>query len=86
MTGPRSPLIGPASARMAFRAARTAFRRSGERGRWHPAPPRNADDRAAGPSRRPGAGGPVIGKVCPRGQDVAGLIRYLYGPGRREVL
>jgi len=26
----------------------------------------------------------VIGKVCPRGQDVAGLIRYLYGPGRRE--
>ncbi|MGH3284139.1 MAG: hypothetical protein ACRDPD_05560 [Streptosporangiaceae bacterium] len=28
----------------------------------------------------------MIGKVCPRGQDVAGLIRYLYGPGRREVL
>jgi len=26
----------------------------------------------------------VIGKICPRGQDVAGLIRYLYGPGRRE--
>jgi hypothetical protein len=26
----------------------------------------------------------VIGKVCPRGQDVAGLIRYLYGPGRQE--
>jgi hypothetical protein len=26
----------------------------------------------------------VIGKVCPRGQDVTGLIRYLYGPGRRE--
>jgi hypothetical protein len=26
----------------------------------------------------------VIGKVCPRGQDVAGLIRYLYGPGRWE--
>jgi hypothetical protein len=26
----------------------------------------------------------VIGKVCPRGQGVAGLIRYLYGPGRRE--
>jgi hypothetical protein len=26
----------------------------------------------------------VIGKVCPRGQDVAGLIRYLYSPGRRE--
>jgi hypothetical protein len=26
----------------------------------------------------------VIGKVCPRGQDVAGLIRYLYRPGRRE--
>jgi len=26
----------------------------------------------------------VIGKVGPRGQDVAGLIRYLYGPGRRE--
>jgi len=26
----------------------------------------------------------VIGKVCTRGQDVAGLIRYLYGPGRRE--
>jgi hypothetical protein len=26
----------------------------------------------------------VIGKVCPRGQDMAGLIRYLYGPGRRE--
>ena len=26
----------------------------------------------------------MIGKVCPRGQDVAGLIRYLYGPGRRE--
>jgi hypothetical protein len=26
----------------------------------------------------------VIGKVCPRGQDLAGLIRYLYGPGRRE--
>jgi Mur ligase family, glutamate ligase domain len=28
--------------------------------------------------------GAVIGKICPRGQDVAGLIRYLYGPGRRE--
>ena len=27
---------------------------------------------------------PVIGKICPRGQDVAGLIRYLYGPGQRE--
>jgi len=26
----------------------------------------------------------VIGKICPRGQDLAGLIRYLYGPGRRE--
>jgi len=26
----------------------------------------------------------VIGKVCPRGQNLAGLIRYLYGPGRRE--
>ena len=26
----------------------------------------------------------MIGKVCPRGQDLAGLIRYLYGPGRRE--
>jgi hypothetical protein len=26
----------------------------------------------------------VIGKVCPRGQDLPGLIRYLYGPGRRE--
>ncbi|MGD0062239.1 MAG: hypothetical protein ABSB76_02225 [Streptosporangiaceae bacterium] len=26
----------------------------------------------------------MIGKVCPRGQDVAGLIRYLYSPGRRE--
>ena len=26
----------------------------------------------------------MIGKVCPRGQDVAGLIRYLYCPGRRE--
>ena len=26
----------------------------------------------------------MIGKVCPRGQDMAGLIRYLYGPGRRE--
>jgi hypothetical protein len=26
----------------------------------------------------------VIGKICPRGQDVVGLIRYLYGPGRRE--
>jgi hypothetical protein len=26
----------------------------------------------------------VIGKICPRGQDVAGLIRYLYGPGRQE--
>ena len=26
----------------------------------------------------------MIGKVCPRGHDVAGLIRYLYGPGRRE--
>jgi len=26
----------------------------------------------------------VIGKVCPPGQDLAGLIRYLYGPGRRE--
>ena len=26
----------------------------------------------------------MIGKVCPRGQDVAGLIRYLYGPGRHE--
>ena len=31
-----------------------------------------------------GDGPAVIGKVCPRGQDVAGLIRYLYGPGRRE--
>jgi hypothetical protein len=28
----------------------------------------------------------VIGKICPRGTDLAGLIRYLYGPGRREVL
>jgi hypothetical protein len=28
----------------------------------------------------------VIGKICPRGQDLAGLIRYLYGPGRHEVL
>jgi hypothetical protein len=26
----------------------------------------------------------VIGKICPRGEDLAGLIRYLYGPGRRE--
>ena len=26
----------------------------------------------------------MIGKICPLGQDVAGLIRYLYGPGRRE--
>jgi hypothetical protein len=26
----------------------------------------------------------VIGKICPRGQDLAGLIRYLYGTGRRE--
>jgi hypothetical protein len=26
----------------------------------------------------------VIGKICPPGQDLAGLIRYLYGPGRRE--
>jgi hypothetical protein len=26
----------------------------------------------------------VIGKVCPRGLELAGLIRYLYGPGRRE--
>jgi len=26
----------------------------------------------------------VIGKICPRGQDLAGLIRYLYGPGRHE--
>ncbi|HEY6310404.1 MAG TPA: hypothetical protein VIY52_06295 [Streptosporangiaceae bacterium] len=26
----------------------------------------------------------MIGKVCPRGQDLAGLIRYLYGPGRQE--
>ena len=26
----------------------------------------------------------MIGKICPSGQDVAGLIRYLYGPGRRE--
>ncbi|HXL88593.1 MAG TPA: hypothetical protein VN969_06335 [Streptosporangiaceae bacterium] len=26
----------------------------------------------------------MIGKICPRGQDLAGLIRYLYGPGRRE--
>ncbi len=26
----------------------------------------------------------MIRKICPRGQDLAGLIRYLYGPGRRE--
>ena len=26
----------------------------------------------------------MIGKICPRGQDLAGRIRYLYGPGRRE--
>jgi hypothetical protein len=26
----------------------------------------------------------VIGKICPRGDNLAGLIRYLYGPGRRE--
>jgi hypothetical protein len=26
----------------------------------------------------------VIGKICPRGDDLAGLIRYLYGPGRGE--
>jgi hypothetical protein len=26
----------------------------------------------------------VIGKICPRGDDLAGLIRYLYGPGRCE--
>lgn len=26
----------------------------------------------------------MIGKICPRGEDLAGLIRYLYGPGRRE--
>ncbi len=26
----------------------------------------------------------MIGKICPRGDDLAGLIRYLYGPGRRE--
>jgi hypothetical protein len=26
----------------------------------------------------------VIGKICPRGENIAGLIRYLYGPGRRE--
>ncbi len=26
----------------------------------------------------------MIGKICPRGDDVAGLIRYLYGPGRFE--
>jgi hypothetical protein len=30
------------------------------------------------------AGAAVIGKICPRGDDVAGLIRYLYGPGRCE--
>jgi hypothetical protein len=29
----------------------------------------------------------VIGVIHePRGEDVAGLIYYLYGPGRREVL
>ncbi|HEX6525717.1 MAG TPA: hypothetical protein VF070_37745, partial [Streptosporangiaceae bacterium] len=51
----------------------TAFRRPGGTG--------------AGPafSTSPAQDGPaVIGKVCPRGQDLAGLIRYLYGPGRRE--
>ena len=26
----------------------------------------------------------MIGKVCPRGENLAGLICYLYGPGRRE--
>jgi hypothetical protein len=26
----------------------------------------------------------VIGKICPRGDNLAGLIRYLYGPGRHE--
>ncbi|MGH3284994.1 MAG: hypothetical protein ACRDPD_09980 [Streptosporangiaceae bacterium] len=26
----------------------------------------------------------MIGKICPRGDDLAGLIRYLYGPGRCE--
>jgi hypothetical protein len=30
---------------------------------------------------------PVIGKIsAPRGEHVEPLIRYLYGPGRREVL
>jgi hypothetical protein len=58
---------------MAFRASRMAFR----------------VDRNARMAVRPACSGrrggePVIGKVCPRGQDVAGLIRYLYGPGRRE--
>jgi len=26
----------------------------------------------------------VIGKICPRGQDLAGLLRYLFGPGRHN--
>jgi hypothetical protein len=26
----------------------------------------------------------MIGKVCPRGSRIAGLIYYLYGPGRHE--
>ena len=26
----------------------------------------------------------MIGKICPLGQNVAGLIRYIYSPGRRE--
>jgi len=28
----------------------------------------------------------VIGKVGPRGSRVSGLIYYLFGPGRNEVL
>ena len=37
-----------------------------------------------GPPADRATGTAVIGKICPRGDDLAGLIRYLYGPGRGE--
>jgi len=80
-----------------WKRAISAIRPGGDRGTapnprsLTPAQPggRTADSRSRAPgSGRPirlfGAGAAVIGKICPRGDDVAGLIRYLYGPGRCE--
>ena len=72
-----------------WKRAISAIRPGGERGKaQNPRPLTPAGrSRAPGPGRPIrlfGAGAAVIGKICPRGDDVAGLIRYLYGPGRCE--